>query len=216
MKDYEIILFDLDGTIVDSSLGITNSVMYSLKKFGITVTSREELYPFIGPPLWNSFEKYYGFSKEKSLTAVEYYREYYKEKGVLENTVYDGVKELLKYLCEKGRIICLATSKPEIFAKKILSSLGLDKYFKYILGATLDGSRVEKADVIEYVMEKCGVSDAEKIVMIGDREYDVLGAKAFNIDSIGVLYGFGSREELEKAGATYIVKSAKEIEMIID
>ena len=131
-KKYEIFLFDLDGTITDSALGITNSVMYALKKFGIEETDRTKLYKFIGPPLTESFEKFYGFTKEQSLDGVKYYREYYHDKGIYENRVYDGLEEVLKKINEAGKQAIVATSKPEMFAKQIADYFGFSKYFDFI------------------------------------------------------------------------------------
>lgn len=211
MKKYDVILFDLDGTLTDPGEGITNSVAHALKKYGITVDDRKELYKFIGPPLHESFEKYYGFSKEEALKSVEYYREYYKEKGIYENMLYDGIENLLIKLSGNSKKIILATSKPEVFAKEILSHFAVDKYFYYTAGANLDGSRTNKAEVIEYALKEGGVTDKSAVVMIGDREHDIIGANKNGLDSIGVLFGYGSREELENAGATYIAETVEEI-----
>ena len=211
MKNYSVVLFDLDGTLTDPAIGITNSVMHALKKYGITVDDRRELYKFIGPPLHESFEKFYGFSREEALQAVEYYREYYRDKGIYENIVYDGVEMLLKNLYNSGKKIILATSKPEIFAREILRYFNLEKYFYYAAGANLDGSRTDKAEVIEYALKEGGVTDKSAAVMIGDREHDIIGANKNGLDSIGVLFGFGNREELENAGATYIAETVEEL-----
>ncbi|MDF2686188.1 MAG: hypothetical protein K0S55_1369, partial [Clostridia bacterium] len=126
---YNYILFDLDGTIIDSAIGITNSVMYALKKYNIEITDRTELYKFIGPPLWDSFKAYNGFSKEEALKAVEYFREYYLNKGIFENYVYEGFEDLLKLLLHNGKKLIVATSKAEVFAKQILKHFNLEKYF---------------------------------------------------------------------------------------
>ena len=208
---YKYILFDLDGTLTDPGLGITNAVMYALKKFNIELPDRSELYKFIGPPLLDSFEKYYGMSKEESQLALQYYREYFKPYGLYENTVYDGIEELLSELKERGKSLILATSKPEPFAVEILRHFGLDKYFDFIAGATMDEKRVKKAEVIQYALESCGITELSRAIMIGDREHDVLGAKEVGLQSIGVLYGYGDYEELQAAGATYIVENAKDI-----
>lgn len=172
---YEVILFDLDGTLTDPGVGITNSVAYALKKYGIEVTDKTELYKFIGPPLQESFETYYGFSEEKARTAVEYYREYYRDKGIFENLVYEGIEKLLKTIYDSGKKIIVATSKPEIFANKILEHFHLAKYFTYIAGASMDGTRTKKDEVISYALKTCYISDFSKVVMIGDREHDVIG-----------------------------------------
>lgn len=211
MEKYDVILFDLDGTITDPGVGITNSVAHALKKYGITVEDRKELYKFIGPPLHKSFEMFCGFSESEAKQAVEYYREYYKVKGIYENTVYDGIEELLKKLCESGKKVILATSKPEVFAREILRHFSLDKYFYYAAGSNLDGTRTNKDEVIEYALREGGVTDKSTAVMIGDREHDIIGANKNSIDSIGVLFGYGSREELETAGATYIAATIEEI-----
>lgn len=215
MKIYDIVLFDLDGTIIDSGLGITNSVTYALKKYGIEVEDRTSLYKFIGPPLYKSFMNFYGFSEEEAHKAVDYYREYYSVHGVFENDVYEGIEELIKALYEKGKTIVLATSKPEDYARKILENIGLSKYFTFIAGSEMSHSRVDKIEVIAYAFENCGILEYEKAIMIGDREYDIIGAKHFNMDSVGVLFGYGIREELSKAGATYIVENAMEILNIV-
>ena len=212
---YKYILFDLDGTLTDPGLGITNAVMYALKKFNIEVPERSQLYKFIGPPLLESFEKFYGMSSEESQLALQYYREYFKPYGLYENTVYDGIKELLAELKAQGKKLVLATSKPEPFAIEILRHFKLDKYFDFIAGATMDEKRVRKADVIAYALENCGITDLSSAIMIGDREHDVLGAKEVGLESIGVLYGYGDMSELEIAGATYIAEKPKDILKII-
>lgn len=216
MKRYEYILFDLDGTLTDPGIGITNSVMYSLNKYGITVNDRAELYKFIGPPLEESFKEYYRFSKDESKKALEYYREYFKSKGIYENIVYDGVGELLKNLKKSEKTLIVATSKPELFAKQILDHFKLSHYFTYIAGATMDGTRTKKNDVIAYALDSCNISDKSSVIMIGDREHDIIGAKKVGIDSIGVLYGYGSRNELEAAGATYIAEKIYNLKSILD
>lgn len=211
MSKYDVILFDLDGTLTDPGIGITNSVMHALKKYGIEVEDRTSLYKFIGPPLIDSFEKYFGFSHEEAVKSVDYYREYYKDKGIYENEVYPGIENILATLYEKGKKIILATSKPEPFAKEILRHFGLDKYFLFAAGSTMDETRTNKAEVIEYALSECGITDKTSVVMVGDREHDIIGANKNGIDSIGVLFGYGSREELETAGAAYIAETVEEI-----
>lgn len=215
MKEYKTVLFDLDGTLTDPAFGITNSVIYSLKKYGIEKVEREELYKFIGPPLHESYQKFFGFSEEESFKAVEYYREYYKTKGIYENIVYGGVENLLKSLVASGKTVALATSKPEIFAKEILRYFNLEEYFTFVAGANLDGSRTLKADVIRHALDSMGITDKSSVVMVGDREHDIIGAKTIGIDSIGVLFGYGSREELEAAGADYIAETVDGIKTFI-
>lgn len=214
---YTTMLFDLDGTLTNPGLGITNSVGYALKKYGIDVKDRTELYKFIGPPLLNSFQDYYGFSEEQAVQAVEYYREYYQKTGIYENYVYEGIPELLKELKAVGITLLVATSKPEPFARLIMEHYHLADYFTYIAGATMDNkTRVKKADVIRYAMQNCEAEDKKKLVMVGDRKHDILGAKEVGIDSVGVLFGYGDREELEQAGATYIAETVEAIRTCIE
>lgn len=208
---YTTVLFDLDGTLTDPGEGITNSVMHSLKYYGIEETDRAKLYKFIGPPLWESYEVFYGFSHEKAIEAVEHYREYYKVKGIYENLLYDGVKDMLEALYNKGVKILVATSKPETFAKIILDYFDIAKYFTFIGGAAMDGSRVNKDDVIRYTLETAEVTDVKSCVMVGDRLHDILGAKAHSMDSIGVLYGYGSLDELKNAGADFIAAAPMDV-----
>lgn len=208
---FDVYLFDLDGTLTDPREGITNSVAYALKKFGIEVADKRSLYKFIGPPLVDAFAEYYGFSPEDSKKATEFYRETFRVKGIFENEVYDGTKEVLSALKQKGKTVVLATAKPEEFANRILDHFELDRYFDFVAGATFDSSRNSKDAVIRYALENIEAKDKSKIVMIGDREHDIIGAKTNGIASIGVLYGFGDRNELETAGADYIVKNIDDI-----
>lgn len=209
---YQYILFDLDGTLTDPGLGITNSVMHALKKFQIHVADRRELYSFIGPPLQDSFAKYYGFTEEETEQAIQYYREYFSTKGLFENQVYNGIPALLAELKDMGKTLIVATSKPEPFSIQILKHFGLYAYFDFVAGATMDNTtRFRKADVIAYALERCRITDRSAAVMIGDREHDILGAKQTGLDSIGVTYGYGSREELQNAGATYIAETEANI-----
>lgn len=208
MTDMKNILFDLDGTLTDPALGITNSVMHALKRFNIPLPPRDELYKFIGPPLAESFERYYGFSDGQK--AVEVYREYFSIKGLFENELYDGIDNLLKTLQEKGHKIFLATSKPEIYAKQILEHFKIDKYFTDAVGSLLNGDRVEKGEVIAYLLKKHNITDA---IMIGDRCFDIAGAKENGIKSIGVLYGYGTEDELKDAD--FIVSSVTELKNLL-
>ena len=208
---YDYLLFDLDGTLTDPEEGITNSVAYALKKWDIEVLDKRELYCFIGPPLSASFKQYFGFSDEDALKSVEYYREYFRDRGIFENKVYDGIPRLLEALRERGKTIILATSKPEGFAKQILQHFDLEKYFDFIAGASMDESRNKKGDVIRYALSMSGVTESSRALMIGDREQDVVGAKQNSLDCLGVLYGYGSKEELESAGADYIAETVEDI-----
>ena len=208
---YDTILFDLDGTLTDPGEGITNSVAYALKKYGIEVSDKSELYKFIGPPLKDSFMKYYGFSEDKAVEAIAYYREYFRDTGIFENKVYDGVVNMLEALHAEGKKIVLATSKPEEFAVRILEHFDLSKYFTVVAGASMDSSRSKKGDVIAYAISLCSDFDKDSAIMIGDREHDIIGAKENNLKSIGVLYGYGDENELRTAGADYIVSSPANI-----
>lgn len=208
---YKYILFDLDGTLTNPEIGITNCVMYALEKFGIKVEDRKELHPFIGPPLSYSFQTYYGLSEEDSELAIKYYRERFSVKGLYENEVYNGVEKVLQQLKESGKTLIIATSKPEEFTLKILEHFDLLKYFDFVAGATMDGSRGEKADVIRYALEISEIEDKSEAIMIGDRKYDILGAKENGLESIGVMFGFGGHKELAEAGANYIAESVEDI-----
>lgn len=210
---YSYVFFDLDGTLTDPAIGITNAVMYALRHYGIEVADRSTLYPFIGPPLTDSFENYFGFSKEKAIEAVEVYREYFSRKGIFENRVYDGVPAMLQALCDSGVRAVLATSKPLVFADRILAHFGLKSYFYYTAGSELSGERVEKAEVIRYALENCRLLPVDSVVMVGDRSYDVAGAAACGLPAIGVSYGYGSREELQDA--LYIADSVEELQKIL-
>lgn len=208
---YKYLLFDLDGTLTDPAEGITNSVAYALNKFGINVEDKRTLYKFIGPPLVDAFSEYYGFSKEDSEKATAFYRETFRVTGLYQNMVYDGVVEMLEALKSKGKKLVVATSKPEEFTMKILKHFDLLKYFDFVAAATFDATRNSKDKVIAYALESLDIKDKSEVVMIGDRHHDIDGAKDNGIDSVGVLWGFGSREELEIAGATYIAESVQEI-----
>lgn len=208
---YSTYLFDLDGTLTDSGPGIINAVKYSLKKSGDEIPPQSVLLKFIGPPLWESFESLCGFSKEKAETAVKYYREYYRETGLFENTVYDGIPELLKRLKDSGKQLAVATSKPEPFSIRILEHFGLADYFDSITGSNLDGTRKEKSEVVACALERCGVTDKSSAVMIGDRKHDIIGAHSNGLDCIYVLYGYGNSDEAKEHNAKYIVNSPAEI-----
>ena len=214
-NNFEYILFDLDGTITDSGEGITKSVQYALKSFDILVDNLEELRKFIGPPLKESFKEYYKFDEEKANRALVKYREYYADKGIYENSLYDGIIELLEKLKKNGKTIILATSKPEVYAKQILKYFEIDKYFTFIAGSDFEETRVRKGDIIKYALKEAKISDLSKVIMIGDREHDIIGAKENNIKSIGVLYGFGDVIELTQARAEYIANSTNELLDII-
>ena len=211
---YSVVFFDLDGTVADSGEGVTNSVIYALERFGMTETT-ENTKRFIGPPLAHSFKSFYGFDDEKAMLAIKYYREYYKEKGIYECYLYDGMRELLSGLKRRNYKVVLCTSKPEEYAKTVLEYLGVIKYFDVVCGATMDEkTRTTKEEVMSYAMMMAHTSPSTT-VMIGDRLYDICSANYFGIDSIGVTFGYGTREELKKSKATYIADSCDEIKKIL-
>ncbi|MBE7022621.1 MAG: HAD family hydrolase [Ruminococcaceae bacterium] len=208
------ILFDLDGTLTDPMTGITKSVRYALESYGIKVNALTELTGFIGPPLKASFQHYYGFSEEQATEAVEKYREYFSVTGLFENEVYPGIPELLKALSDRGCRLYVATSKPTVYAEQILRHFKLDTYFTFVGGSLLSGERVEKVDVLRYVLGENKI-ETEAAVMIGDRRFDIEGAKACGISSIGVLYGYGSREEMAVAGPDALAESVSDLGQIL-
>lgn len=209
------LLFDLDGTLTDPGLGITNSVLYALEKFGIVPASREELYPYIGPPLIDSFQKYHGLTSKQAEEALGYYREYFSVRGLYENEPYPGIEALLRTLQRAGYTLIVATSKPEEFTHTILQHFRLDTYFSFVGGNTLDESRPTKAAVIRYIQEHFPDLTGENALMIGDRCYDMEGARACGLPAVGVLYGYGSRSELESAGADTVAQTPEELAEII-
>ena len=214
---FKYILFDLDGTIVNTKEGITRCVEYSLSHFGISVKNRDELEVFIGPPLHKSFQVYYGFDEEKSMDAVSKYRERYKDIGIFECNPYEGIVELIKELYKNNYYIGLATSKPEEYAIRILEKFKLLKYFRVVTGSNMDGSRTDKDEVIKEAIERFGASGKEEeFLMIGDRHHDIYGAKKNGIKTVGVSYGFAKGDELVEAGADYIVTFPFQIKEILD
>jgi phosphoglycolate phosphatase len=200
---YRNVLFDLDGTLSDPYRGITDSIKYALSKFGITEENGNRLKLFIGPPLEKSFIEYYGFSAGTAKKAVEYYREYFAEKGIYGNKLYRGIAAVLRTLTDRNINCVLATSKLERHALQTLRYLRIDRYFKHAAGSNLDGTLSEKTDIIRLILGKYEL-EKERTVMVGDRKYDITGAWENGIDSIGVLYGYGTRDELEEAKPTYI------------
>lgn len=218
---FDYILFDLDGTLTDSAPGITSCVEYALSKFGIKVEDMAELKKFIGPPLAYSFKTYFGFSDEEAKLATEYYRERFSVTGLFENGLYDGVEEMLRELTESGRKLLVATGKPEIYTERILEHFGIAQYFTGVFGNTLDDKRPGKREIISAALDSCPEIRTERdsrganAVMVGDRCYDIEGAKATFLPSIGVLYGFGSREELTAAGADYIAETVDKLKEML-
>lgn len=211
---FEYLFFDLDGTLTNPALGITNSFKYAYKYFGMEIPSYEKLCTFIGPPLVETFKNNFGFDDKKAEEGVKVYREYFSTKGLFENSVYPGIENLLEKLKKNQKHLVVATSKPELFAFQILEHFNLSKYFDFICGSLMDESRSEKSEVISYALEKCKNLSPEKILMIGDRKHDILGAKKNGIKSCGVLFGYGTKEELENSGADFICKNIEELEKI--
>jgi len=207
---YDFVLFDLDGTLTDPKEGITNCVKYALSHFGIEETDEKKLLRFIGPPLVDSFKDFYGFTDDEAKLAVEKYRERFSVTGLFENSVIDGAIELLSYLKDSGIKIALATSKPHVFATRITEKFCLSEYFDYQVGAELDGTRNYKDEVISHVLMLADKTDLDKVVMIGDRKQDVIGAKKCGIASIGVKCGYAEENELEDAGSDFIFENLYE------
>ncbi|MGE4353022.1 MAG: HAD hydrolase-like protein [Oscillospiraceae bacterium] len=213
---FDTILFDLDGTISDSGLGITRSVAYALEKFGIHVADLKTLNTFVGPPLNESFREQFGFSPEECRQAVAYYRERYQDIGVRETESYPGIRELLRKLKGAGKTVALATSKPTVFARVILDEYGVTDCFDLILGCELDGRRSEKIEVMEACLSTLDIDSDEKkkhTVMVGDRHYDIDGAKHCGIVSVGVTYGYAQGDEL--SGADYIVETTEALGRVL-
>jgi phosphoglycolate phosphatase len=211
----QFILLDLDGTLTDPFEGITKAVRYALTSFGISVESPDELRKVIGPPLRASFMDFYGFSEEQAEAATAKYREYYFETGIFENFIYPGIPELLAELNAAGKTLVLATSKPTVYANRILEHFNLAQYIVFVSGSELSGERSEKLELIQYVFDNVAGAVAENSVMVGDRRHDIIGANAHGVTSVGVLYGYGSEQELRSAGATYIAATVDELRRIL-
>lgn len=210
-----IILFDLDGTLTDPKIGITKSVQHALRSFGINIEDLDQLCPFIGPPLRDSFMEYYGFTSAEAEHATEKFREHFQDIGIFENQVYEGIEDLLRQLQNSGKQLMLATSKPEVYAKRILAHFQLDQYFAFIGGGTLDGTREEKDEVIRYVLENGQVTKKDEVIMVGDRKFDIIGARKNQLQSIGVLYGYGDLQELNEAGADFIAETVGQLKGLL-
>ena len=211
----ETILFDLDGTLTDSGLGITKAVQYALGQMGYEVPAREALFTFIGPPLHKSFQKHYGMDEQTSVEAVRQFRVYYNQMGgILENEVYEGVRELLAALKNAGKRLMIATSKPQAAAELVMHHFGLDEFVPEIIGGTDDPARNTKGKVIAYALGEFGV-DASTAIMVGDREHDVHGALENGIPAIGITWGYGDRPELENAGAKVVFDAPEDVAQYI-
>lgn len=208
------ILWDLDGTLTDPAVGITSAVQYSLKAMHKPVPSAASLYPFIGPPLKASYCDLLGFSEKEAVDAIGYYREYYAEKGLLENTVYPGISALLPALQHAGKTLIVATSKPTIFARRILDHFELSACFAHIVGSNLDGSQVEKSEVIQQALNVASIPPSQ-CLMVGDRRFDIKGAHQNHIGAVGVLYGYGSKEELQSCRPEYLVEDVPALSVLL-
>ncbi|WP_341479089.1 HAD family hydrolase [Heliobacterium chlorum] len=223
LSRYGLLLFDLDGTLTDPKIGITKSVQYALRKYGIVEENLDNLVKFIGPPLIDSFMEFAHFDEATARQAVEYYREYFSVYGLYENALFPQIPELLAGLKQSGKELLVATSKPTVFAEKILEHFHIGVYFSAVIGSNLDGTRCAKDEVIEYALSIAGQGNDSSVyakgggrpfgnaLMIGDRKHDIIGAQKNNIDSVAVTYGYGSLEELEKAKPTYMVHSVDEL-----
>ena len=215
MKDYKYIMFDLDGTVTDPKEGITASVQYALRHLGIEPPDRDALCSFIGPPLAYSFERMFGLTGGQVDIAIEKYRENYRGGAVFDCTVYDGIPQLLSWLRDTGRTVMLATSKPTVFANMILEKFGIARYFDVVCGSELSDKSENKSRIMEKAIRQAGAEDRSSVLMIGDRKFDVIGSRDNGVDCVGVLFGYGSEEELREAGATYIASSVDGIKEII-
>lgn len=214
---FEYILFDLDGTLTDPKLGITSSVQYALRALGIEEPSLDKLEVFIGPPLTDSFREFYGLDEEQMATAVDRYRERFATQGIFENEIYPGIPQMLADLKEKGKILAIASSKPTLFVEQILDHFEIKKYFGYVIGSNMDGTRGRKEEVVGETLRQmlpAGMTPAKKrdaVAMVGDRKFDIEGAAAHGITSVGVSFGYAPEGELEQAGADYIVNSVQSL-----
>lgn len=208
---YTTFLFDLDGTVTDPKKGIVNSVLYALEKVGIEELHISELDSFIGHPIQQSFVERYNMNEGEVERAVFYFREYLKQRGLLENSVYEGIPNLLKQLKDNGNRLFIATSKPTIFARQVIEHFQLTNYFEDIIGSNLNGTRIKKEEIIAHILLQNEGLNKEEVVMIGDRKHDIIGANHNGIASIGVLYGYGSENELIEVSSTHIAKDIEEL-----
>jgi phosphoglycolate phosphatase len=214
VKPWQHILFDLDGTLTDSKQGITRGVQHALAYFGIAVMDLSELEAYIGPPLLDSFMELHGMDEGQAREAITKYREYYTWRGIKEHAVYEGIPELLLELNQKGKKLYVATSKPTSFAEKMIEEDGLSDLFEDIYGSHLDGRRTAKAEVIEAVLKEHRLS-LDHTVMVGDRSHDVIGAKNHGLHVIGVLYGYGTREEFIDSGADQVAENVAQLKRFL-
>ncbi|MDD5804471.1 HAD-IA family hydrolase [Blautia sp. HCP3S3_H10_1] len=209
---YKAILFDLDGTLTDSGEGITKSVQYALERIGKPEPDLQKLRVFVGPPLIEQFEEYAGIDEKTARRAVEIYRERYAPIGIYENELYPGIEDMLAGLKNRGYKIGIASSKPENFVKIVAEYFHIESYFDEIVGSEPEGGRTNKTEVIEEALRRMGLTDhRDQVIMVGDKEHDVFGARRAGLECIAVSYGYGTKEELENARPLKIVNSAEEI-----
>ncbi len=214
MRCIKNILFDLDGTIIEPQEGIINSVLYALNKLGIEEKSTAKLKGFIGPPLIDSFTDRYSLTETEANEAVNHYREFFSKKGIYQNTLYNGIIDLIQELSNKGFRLFVATSKPTVFAKRIIAHFQLGHFFEDIVGSNLDNTRKDKTEIIQYLIQSFNLTSSETI-MVGDRKFDIIGAKNNSVLSIGVTYGHGSNKELQDSNADLIACSCLELQTLI-
>lgn len=211
MKEYNYYFFDFDGTLCDTTEGIFNSIIYSLECYGITEADREKLSFFVGPPLFESYKTIYNVSDEDANWLIAKYRERYKTKAAEESAVYEGIVDLLKELKSRGKKIAIASSKPRVFVEEISEYHGIDLYYDFISAEDFKNNHSSKKDLINACLEHFGNPAKDEVIMVGDRFYDIDGAKATGVDSAGAVYGFGTKEELTNAGATYILNKPEDL-----
>jgi len=211
---YKNVLFDLDGTLTDPAEGITNALMHAQRRLGREVSPREELFVFIGPPLIETFMSEWGLTRAEADQALVYYREHFGTKGLFENVPYAGIGECLADLKAAGLRLYVATSKPEPLSLRILEHFDLLPYFEAVAGSTMDEQRTKKGEVIAYALDTYAL-DPSETVMVGDRKHDVIGARENGLACIGVLYGYGSREELTAAGAAALAADLGELSALL-
>lgn len=209
--DYSVVLFDLDGTVIDSVEGILNAMNYSFNKMGMDTITQQELLPFIGPPIVHTLQKHFAMDLETANKGMAYYHEYYEVEGWKECQLYDGVAQLFKSLKAKGKKIGLATNKPQHYARQILAHQKVASYFDYIGGTNIDKGIINKTLVIEDCLKELVVTDKNSVVMVGDRHFDVDGAFGAGIKTIGITYGYGDRKELTECGAMIVLDTAAEV-----
>ncbi len=211
MKNYDYIFFDLDGTLTESGPGISRGVAAALETIGIKEDREEVLQSFVGPPLLQRFQEVYGVDPETGERLIAAYREYYSKQGVFENRVYDGIRETLQRLTDAGKKLAIASNKPGMYVNVVLEQYDLARYFVLVSAADASDNRMSKTDMLEYAISVLGITDRSKVLLVGDRKYDAVGARECGIDCLGVLYGYGSREELEENGVTAFAETASDI-----